>query len=212
MELRDAVWQVRPYGVVVKVAAPSNSKLPQWQRQKLKGHWITFTHDGPREVARHFRSMADRVRDVASKVKVNLLGPNNSRDPLFARLKDLAELQMRPAVVYNYLVVRRAVQRNEHFGNAALADSSLEALPTLGELRGLFEQLWGELKEGVRFNADLAVEEHSARLAVDQAGVRSALGGDELQELAQGGAYEAGLVAAEVDDGDVALVEFGVHP
>ena len=61
--------EARLYGVVVKVAASSNSSSSaDASRSVLNGHVITFLHEGPQRAMQHFNE--DSVNDITSSFKV----------------------------------------------------------------------------------------------------------------------------------------------
>ena len=64
---------VRPYGTVVKLVAPSNTKESKWQHAKLKGHFVHFLHTGPTALHRVLSlSFAERKADVLRKARPKL--------------------------------------------------------------------------------------------------------------------------------------------
>ena len=150
----------RPYGTVIKVVASTNRNEPRQQRLKLKGHWITFTHNGPREVSQLLmKSVASRVHDVRKKVKVHLLGPSGSHDVLFKRLQNFGDMALRPTVVLNHLRVRLAVQRVAYYRDRLLADHSPDELPSIDELTAQFGELVRQLSSDAVRDTNLDVEE-----------------------------------------------------
>ena len=216
---------VRPYGVVVKVAAAgSGESTPDaWRRLKMHGHWIAFPHEGKREAAQAFRSMQARVDDVARKVRVFLLGPEGSHDVLYARLKQMPSWDLNAVRVYNYLSIRRHIERNTDYGDPDLASSAPdpEAIPSAAELKVLFDDLHARLEGDACTSNVTHIEDAAMQRATDQAGVRAESGvltgsteeaikfaadttseGTEDAVLSFMGAAEATVAAKETDGAD----------
>ena len=160
---------VRPYGVVIKVVSPCSTKeRPEtWLHDKLRGHFISFLHDGPDEVGKFVaNTIRNRKADFLKKVKVVFMGPDGSRDVLAQRLMQSEQMKMRPTVVYNYLVLRNAIARARfpfsRQGNRPVLAEPAE-LPTMQEVVEVLRELEVDLLRDARFTSDLAVENHSHR-------------------------------------------------
>ena len=151
---------VRTYAQVVKVVPkhdPGRSRTPdEWHRAKLQGHFISFLQEGPEAAANWVtETMRNRVQDVQRKVKVHLLGPEGSHDVLMHRLMGCKDMQMRPTVVYNYLVVRAAL----------LEDGGFPApkVPGINEVAEQLRVLGSGLRASARKDNDVSVEERANR-------------------------------------------------
>ena len=176
----------RPYATVVKVATDSNRARPDEQRRRLTGHWIAFTHNGPREVAQLLmRSVPDRVRDVSHKVKVHLIGPNGAHDVLWKRLQALPDMTIRPTVVLNHFRVRLAISAVPYYKDPILAAHAPEQLPSFEELVKQFDWLLKQLRDGAVRDHNLSVERAQKKASGDISGTRAPIAHDDDDAAAE---------------------------
>ena len=161
---------VRLYGVVLKVVSPcSKENRPDaWLHDKLKGHFISFLHDGPNEVGKFVaNTIRERKADFLKNVKVVLMGPKGSQDILAKRLLQCDQMKMRPTVVYNYLLLRNAIAHARfpfsRRGNRPVTAEAVQ-LPTPEEVVQVLQELQHELVQRARFTDDLRVEQHANRV------------------------------------------------
>ena len=103
--------EVRTYSVVVKLHVP-HMRRDASTRKMLRGHMIGFLHDGPKEVIKSFD--AARIDGLLDDVQVVFVGSEGKLTPLEIKaLQRHPALTLRPHVLYNHLVLRRAVSGND---------------------------------------------------------------------------------------------------
>ena len=88
---------------------------------------------------------------------MHLLGPEGSHDTLASRLMRFKEMTARPAVVLNYLAMRRRVRE------AQCPGLELPPAPSLAEVDKALHRIPGELAERARKSTDTSVEDAMQR-------------------------------------------------
>ena len=98
---------VRLFSIVVTV---SHAGLADASREKIKGHIISFSQNGPTTAAGAL-NFAGLGGDIAKHFRVILVGPKGSKDLLEKRLLKLRGgiLQLRPWAIWNALQLRKAL-------------------------------------------------------------------------------------------------------
>ena len=160
----------RPYHVVQKVRAPnSNSTASDVTRhKKLTSHHILFMHEGPTV---NLKTIRDRLDLLFETFKVNLLGPAGTRDALAGRAIRMSTLQARAHVIYNHMLVRRAV--SDAHKNCPLEElahikeerlqfqmrTDLNLLPSIEDVHGAVRHVTRDLVLQARYSSDMSVEE-----------------------------------------------------
>ena len=173
---------VRPYGQVVKVAAPGNKNKEAWQHMKLKGHWIAFMHSGPQELAKHFTTLQERKDDLRRKLRIHLLGPEGSHDIMLKRLLASDEMTMRPTLVYNYFAIRNALREGLSSCSKWTGLDTEVQLPSVTELIEMLRDVTSTV--AVRRSTDLSVEERADR--PDDIANTRAIASDSKEGMADG--------------------------
>ena len=139
-----ALADVRLYGVVCQVEVPGQKRTHN-TREVLKGHMIAFFQDAPERVSKIFDKA--RINETLSNVQIQLVSDTGhigvlERDALKSHVLRCNDLQMRPHVLYNNLLIRNALRPHESMG----ASETRSELPTFSEMQTLVrdwsERLW----------------------------------------------------------------------
>ena len=113
----------------------------------MQGHLISFLHDGPQILTRHFTEAWQE--NFLSRIQLLFVGPEGQVTELERKAlgTTVKSLQLRPHVLYNHLVLRRAIEGHEDHG-----------LPNAEDIRELCESLRQRIAERARHVENDAVE------------------------------------------------------
>ena len=150
----------RLYGYILKVLVVSNrterSKIDV-SRSKLSGSFIMFPHVGPVLAS---DAITDALaRDVCSRLKLWLVGPDDKLDVLAKRALNLPELALRSPVVHSYMTVKYAIDQALNHPN----DRTAPKPPSLE----LIDEARNTIREALLRDARL-VDETSVEAVVDR--------------------------------------------
>ena len=101
-----ALADVRCYSLVAKVHVP-NIRTNDASRSVLRGHMISFIHDGPKVLGQHFNEA--RIENFLSNIQLVFIGPEDRVTELERKSLAIKSMQLRPHVLYNHLALRFAV-------------------------------------------------------------------------------------------------------
>ena len=204
-----ALAPVRLYGIVTKVVAPGqNSTSAHCLSSKLSGHFISFPQAGPVTLAQEVDVLA-QLGSLHEALRAVFVGPQGTRDALLHRLKRCPNMQLRPALMWNYLTVLRLVSESEQ----RRADDERPAsdnedgapgeerskprrmpnvtgvIPPLAAVRAACDAAWSAIEANSRHTTDMKSDLAARVAANDVAAVRAkgadagaALGGESPVE------------------------------
>ena len=204
-----ALAPVRLYGIVTKVVAPGqNSTSAHCLSSKLSGHFISFPQAGPVTMAQEVDVLA-QLGSLHEALRAVFVGPQGTRDALLHRLKRCPNMQLRPALMWNYLTVLRLVSESEQ----RRADDECPAsdnedgapgeerskprrmpnvtgvIPPLAAVRAACDAAWSAIEANSRHTTDMKSDLAARVAANDVAAVRAkgadagaALGGESPVE------------------------------
>ena len=158
-------------------------------RKMLRGHMIGFFHDGPKEINKFFD--AARINGLLDDVQIVFVGSEGKLTPLEMKaLQRHPSLTPRPHVLYNHLVLRRAVSGND-----------VMEIPELAEIVELVRNWQDKLMLRARTIKDDSIEKASQ--PSDIANVRDvAMDAEHYREINKEQQQHQEDVGREVDETD----------